>query len=71
MSGVVVDVWEVRQEDRELASLRKEKEKKQGGGNEGREKVGGRGIGETMYLKEKEGIMLNVTQGQVQPGLSH
>lgn len=65
MSGVVVDVWEVRQEDRELASLRKEKEKKQGGGNEGR------GIGETMYLKEKEGIMLNVTQGQVQPGLSH
>lgn len=51
-----MDVWEVRQEDRELVSLRKEKEKKQGGGNEGREKVGGRGIGETMYLKEKEGI---------------
>lgn len=66
-----MDVWEVRQEDRELVSLRKEKEKKQGGGNEGREKVGGRGIGETMYLKEKEGIVLNVTQGQVQPGLSH
>lgn len=66
-----MDVWEVRQEDRELVSLRKEKEKKQGGGNEGREKVGGRGIGETMYLKEKQGIVLNVTQGQVQPGLSH
>lgn len=66
-----MDVWEVRQEDRELVSLRKEKEKKQGGGNEGREKVGGRGIGETMYSKEKEGIVLNVTQGQVQPGLSH
>lgn len=66
-----MDVWEVRQENRELVSLRKEKEKKQGGGNEGREKVGGRGIGETMYLKEKQGIVLNVTQGQVQPGLSH
>lgn len=66
-----MDVWEVRQEDGELASLRKEKEKKQWGGNEGREKVGGRGIGKTMYLKEKEGTVLNVTQGQVQPGLSH
>lgn len=27
MSGVVVDVWEVRQEDREFACLGKEKER--------------------------------------------